>query len=255
MAHINRYELPRLHSCRLVIDDEPAVAGGDGVNIVIAVIDVIMRHGLGILWELYLVDLERGDTEGFADTAVVRTRRRVWPVSSRNGGGVDHGIRHGIDVNSSPSCRGVLRGRERLLPTPTRIVATEHHARMLIPAPVRGYEVAAPLVDERARLTEDRPTPVGVPADVDRATPAGTDSRTSAAFLARRSRRDFPVRICQEWWEPSTLIQYGDFDAVVVHAQIRERFSAFDVRQISDAGSVDVEDVEIVVGDRYLRPE
>lgn len=35
----------------------------------------------------------------------------------------------------------------------------------------------------------------GVPDDVDRATPAGTHSRTSVAFQARRSCRSFPLRV------------------------------------------------------------
>lgn len=67
-----------------IVDHDPAVAGDNRVDVLVAVFDVVVSNGFCADGELYLVDLECRDSESFADPLVVGARGRVRSMACRD---------------------------------------------------------------------------------------------------------------------------------------------------------------------------
>ncbi len=47
MVEFDRHELSRSDSDGSAVDHDPSVAGDDGIDVVVAIIEVVVRHSLG----------------------------------------------------------------------------------------------------------------------------------------------------------------------------------------------------------------
>lgn len=112
VVELDGHKLSRFNSDLSAVDHDPAVAGDNDVDVIVAVVEMVVRDGLSSRRKLYLIDLECRDVKGFTDSPVKRSRRRVRAMASGNRRRVDNDIRHSIDCNLGRrqpvcACRGM----------------------------------------------------------------------------------------------------------------------------------------------------
>lgn len=105
-VHGHCYELTWFNGHLFAVNDDPATAADDGVDVFGLILNMVMAHGLRRGRQLDLVHLEGTNPERFSDPLVERTPSRVRTPPCRDGGGIDNLIGH---VTQGRLCRGAAR--------------------------------------------------------------------------------------------------------------------------------------------------